>query len=289
MSEQTCARTDREDPSPVNGEADDDARPAGPVYLIGEPSGYDEVVGFSAVLPALRPLDELPHPDFLLFQTLHVMTELCWYDMHFEMNRAAVELDAGRYGEASRLLERTVRVQRLTTTHLEHLRDSITQADFLQIRERLPGNDSGLDSPGARNLHRIARHVWLRFNEALRRHGAATVELFGVATAGVAPRDGEVSGLAEAARALISLDDALMDWQQVHQRLVWSRVGGHPSFRGGRRADGADEGSGPTADLPTGMSGRPVDLLDRFAVRLHFPELWRAAQTVSQREAANYG
>lgn len=264
------------------GETTEPAAGAGPAYVVGDPSGYDEVVGFTRVLPAIRPLDELPHPDFLLFQTLHVMTELCWYDMHFEMTRAAAALDAGGYGEAVRLLERSVRLQRLTSEHLAHLRDSITQADFLLIREQLPGNDSGLDSPGARNLHRVARHVWLRFSEATRRHGVAPVDLFGVATAGVPPVDGEVSGLAGVARTLMSLDDALMDWQQVHQRLVWSRVGGHPAFRGTGRA-------GDPADGPTGMSGRPVDLLDKFAVRLHFPELWRAAQTVSQHEAANYG
>ncbi|GHG16727.1 tryptophan 2,3-dioxygenase [Streptomyces zaomyceticus] len=250
----------------------------GPAYVVGGPTGYDEVVGFTKVLPAMRPLDELPHPDFLLFQSLHVMTELCWYNMHFEINRAAAELDGGRYGEATRLLERAVRLQRLASDHLDHLRDMITQADFLQIRGRLPGNDSGTDSPGARNLHRVARHAWLRFADAVHRQGAEIRDLFGTGPSEVAPRDGEVSGLAEVAQALMQLDDALLDWQQVHQRLVWSRVGGHPSFRE-RHED---------ADRPTGMSGRPVDLLDKFAVRLHFPELWREAQAVASHEAAHY-
>ncbi|MFJ4677254.1 hypothetical protein [Kitasatospora sp. NPDC088783] len=253
----------------------------GPAYAIGGPTGYDEVVGFSKVLPALKPLDDLAHPDLLLFQTLHIMPELCWYTMHHEIRRAAAALSDGSYTRAVKFLDRAVHLQRMTVDQIDCLRETIPQADFLGIRATLPGNDSGLDSPGAKNLHRVARHLWLVFEAAMARHGARPVDLMSREVAEAAPADGEISGLASVARKLMELDDALLDWQQVHQRLVWSRVGGHPNFR----ETPSEEGGPLTA---TGKSGRPVDLLDKFAVRLHFAELWRAAQIVSMRESASY-
>jgi tryptophan 2,3-dioxygenase len=250
-----------------------------PVYEVGGPTGYDDVVGFRQVFEALRPLDQLPHPEFLLFQSLHVMTEVCWYNVHHDVGRAATHLDEGEYADAATLIQRAVRLQQLTSLHLDHLRESISRADFLEIRGRLPGTDSGLDSPGARNTHKIARYLWQRFSAALGRHGLAVLDLFQPAgtSTGSTQRD-----LAAVAHAMMAFDDALMDWQQVHQRLVWSRVGGHPQLR--RTGPAQETGAGEI----TGMSGRSVDILDKFTTRLRFPDLWEAAEIVSQTEAERY-
>lgn len=230
---------------------------SGPVFAVGGPSAYDEVVRFTAAVRALRPLPEMPHPDFLLFQTLHLTAELLWYNMHFDIVRAADDLRAGDYRSAHRLVRRATELQRLTVTHLGQVRSGIPQTEFLQIRASLPEGGSGLDSPGMRNLQKACRHLWRCFTAAMESEGLASeVELL--------EADATQPQLRLVALEMLELDDALLGWQQEHQRMVWARLGGHPTLNDGRS--------------PVSLTGRTVDVLDRFVAHMRFPRLWQAVQ-----------
>ena len=235
---------------------------SGPVFAVGGPTAYDDVVRFTAAVRALHPLPEIPHPDFLFFQTLHLTAELLWYNMHFDIVRAAEGLACGDYRAAHRLLRRATDLQRLTVTHLSHVRSGIPQTEFLQIRASLPEGGSGLDSPGMRNLQKACRHLWRAFCAAMVSDGVCSeAELL---RAGTTHQD-----LAAVALEMLELDDAVLGWQQEHQRMVWARLGGHPTLRG----LGDPHGAGPVS-----LTGRSVEVLDRFVGHMRFPRLWQAVQ-----------
>ncbi|MFF5225928.1 hypothetical protein [Dactylosporangium sp. NPDC000521] len=232
---------------------------SGPVFAVGGPSAYDEVVRFTDAVKALRPLPEIPHPDFLLFQTLHLTAELLWYNMHFDIVRAADDLRGGDYRSAHRLVRRATELQRLTVTHLSQVRSGIPQTEFLQIRASLPDGGSGLDSPGMRNLHKACRHLWRCFTAAMESDGVAS-------EAELLEADATHPHLRTVALEMLELDDAMLGWQQEHQRMVWARLGGHPTLDGGPR------------DGPVSLTGRSVGVLDRFVAHMRFPRLWQAVQ-----------
>jgi tryptophan 2,3-dioxygenase len=230
---------------------------SGPVFAVGGPTAYDDVVRFTAAVRALHPLPEMPHPDFLLFQTLHLTAELLWYTMHFDIVRAGDDLGRRDYRSARRLVHRATELQRLTVTHLHQVRSGIPQTEFLQIRASLPAGGSGLDSPGMRNLQKACRHLWRCFESAMESDGVTSeAELL---EAGTSHPD-----LGAVALEMLELDDAMLGWQQEHQRMVWARLGGHPTLR--------------TGNGPVSLTGRSVDVLDRFVAHMRFPRLWQAVQ-----------
>ncbi|WP_327000370.1 hypothetical protein OHA72_35270 [Dactylosporangium sp. NBC_01737] len=233
---------------------------SGPVFAVGGPTAYDDVVRFTAAVRALHPLPEMPHPDFLLFQTLHLTAELLWYNMHFDIVRAADDLGRRDYRSARRLVHRATELQRLTVTHLKQVRSGIPQTEFLQIRAGLPDGGSGLDSPGMRNLQKACRHLWRCFCAAMESDGVASESQ--LLEAGTAHPD-----LGAVALEMLELDDAMLGWQQEHQRMVWARLGGHPTLR-----------AMPQAQGPVSLTGRSVDVLDRFVAHMRFPRLWQAVQ-----------
>ncbi len=242
---------------------------SGPVFAVGGPTAYDDVVRFTAAVRALHPLPEMPHPDFLFFQTLHLTAELLWYNVHFDIVRAAEDLGRGDYRGAHRLLRRATELQRLTVTHLGQVRSGIPQAEFLQIRASLPEGGSGLDSPGMRNLQKACRHLWRAFSAAMESDGVcAEAELL---RAGTPHPD-----LAAVALEMLELDDAVLGWQQEHQRMVWARLGGHPTLHGLREPHGAG---------PVSLTGRSVEVLDRFVGHMRFPRLWQAVQQYQESVA----
>jgi len=235
---------------------------SGPVFAVGGPTAYDDVVRFNTAVRALHPLPEMPHPDFLLFQTLHLTAEMLWYNMHFDIVRAADDLGHRDYRSAHRLIRRATQLQRLTVTHLNQIRAGIPQAEFLQIRASLPEGGSGLDSPGMRNLHKACRHLWRCFTAAMEVDGVASETQ--LLQAGTAHPD-----LGAVALEMLELDDAMLGWQQEHQRMVWARLGGHPTLRTPRETHGGG---------PVSLTGRSVDVLDRFVAHMRFPRIWQAVE-----------
>ncbi|MEU7894059.1 hypothetical protein AB0B45_14480 [Nonomuraea sp. NPDC049152] len=237
---------------------------------------YDEVIRFSRALSALLPPEENPNEDFVLFQSIHLMTEFSWYTMHYEFGWATTHLADGAYTDAARLVRRAARMQEVSTGLLATLHDEFDQVRFLRLRELLPNGGSGLDSAGMKNMWPAAQRLWSAFERALDEHGCTLLEAMTgrPETESTSKAEGPLRDLGEVGQALFKLDDSVIAWQQAHQRLVWGRLGGHPVTRRGLSTADARR------DMPKSLTGRPVDLLDGFVRRVLFPKLWHATDQI---------
>ena len=236
---------------------------APPKYDLGPPSAYDDYVRFSVAVQALPSPQPDANPDSLLFQTVHLQTEFAWYAIHHELGRAADALAEDDFGTCARLVHRAVALQRHSTQGLELLDADLDQRRFLALRQQLPDGGSGLDSPGYKNLRPMTSHLWREFERACAR---LTIEVERIADPdfGGSPDHAKVTMVTD---ALLALDKELVRWQHFHLRLVWSKLGGHPSTR----RSTATQSHGVQA---RSMTGRTVDILDGFARRVNFPRLW---------------
>ena len=130
----------------------------------------------------------------------------------------------------------------------------ITQLDMLEemspweyqtIRKAL-GHGSGFDSPGFREIRRVAPQLGQAFGALLRERGLNVVQLY---------REGrEHEDLYQLAELLISLDEQVTLWRTRHY-LVVARVIG---------------------DEVVGTQGTPVELLGGLIKQRFYPELWQA-------------
>lgn len=232
-------------------------------------SSYETETRVPAALAALIPEDELMNPDQRLFQTSHLLTELAWCQMHFELRRVIAELDNGDYLMAGRLLQRVAQIGDTPVGATRLLLEALPQYALLDMRSRFAADASGLDSPGGRNLRVIAGAVWRAFEAATAREDLALscfVENL-ARPVGQKPLSAEGAGLTTVYDGLHKVDAKVTEWRQVHMRLVWSQLGGHPGAEREHEHEVARE-------LPTSMRGRPISDLQRMADRPLFPKLW---------------
>lgn len=262
------------------------------VYEYDRGSNYEQDTRLTQALSALLPESELVHPDQRLFQSVHLITEYAWAAMHFEMGRALALLDDGDALLAAQVLERAASLGRIPVQALAVLTDFLPQTALLTMRETFPENTTGLDSPGARNLRRAAQPLWQAFVRALERAALPMEELIRVQgrTARPAEAERDAVGLALVRQALMRLDGAVGDWKQLHLRMVWGQLGGHPEAAahrspgslscphtpqdaGARRGEGAD-------GLPTSLRGQSTQSLMTMSERTLFPQLWDSVDAV---------
>lgn len=222
-----------------------------------ESSEYEKELRLGSVLQALIPDHELLHPDHRLFQTAHLLNELAWSQLEHDLRRVAAALDEHRYGAATRLLDRATALGDVAVRSVELLQDHLSQRSLLTLRNRLPDNATGLDSPGNRALRRTGRTLWKRFEAALAREGLVLADLDD------REEDGPPTPLALVRVAMLRLDNRVLAWNQCHLRMVWSHLGGHPATRA---ADGA---------LPSSLAGNPISVLESTSDLTLFPALWR--------------
>ncbi|MFE9808194.1 hypothetical protein [Streptomyces sp. NPDC005548] len=238
------------------------------VYEYDRGSNYEQDTRLTAALSALLPEDTLVHPDQRLFQTVHLITEYAWCDMHFEMRRAAGLLRDRDYLLAAQLLERASALGEVAVGAVRVLLDFLPQESLLTMRETFPENTTGLDSPGARNLRRAAAALWQEAEAAVTREGLDLRQLVVAQGRGVVPdREDRAPDLALVRQALLRLDGAVAAWKHHHLRLVWSQLGGHP-----------EAGTAPAQDtrdgLPKSLRGQSTSGVRAMAERSLFPRLW---------------
>jgi len=236
-------------------------------------SNYEKDTRLGIALSALVPEDELHNPDQRLFQVIHLITELAWAEMHYEFRRVIEELNGSDYILASRLLNRIANMAEFPVHAVRVLLTSLPQFNLLEMRSNFPPNTTGLDSPGARNLRLVSVAVWRAFEAAVAREG---LELEGIAeisarSAGKNPVLPSAGALAAVYEGLHAVDGKMMEWKQMHLRLVWSQLGGHPAVSSGADAQRAQD---EARDLPTSLRGRPISDLEKIAERPLFPHLW---------------
>lgn len=237
-------------------------------YEYDRGSNYEQDTRLTAALSALLPEDTLVHPDQRLFQTVHLITEYAWCDMHFEMRRAAGLLSDRDYLLAAQLLERACALGDVAVRAVQVLLDFLPQESLLTMRETFPENTTGLDSPGARNLRRAAAALWQETEAAVTREGLGLRELVVAQGRGVTPdRADRAPDLALVRQALLRLDGSVAAWKHHHLRLVRSQLGGHPEA-GTAVAEDARDG------LPKSLRGQSTSGVSAMAERSLFPRLW---------------
>ncbi|MFJ5779975.1 hypothetical protein [Streptomyces sp. NPDC093094] len=257
------------------------------VYEFDRGSNYEEDTRLTTALSALVPEDLLVHPDQRLFQSVHLITEYAWAAMHHEMCRAVELLGAGDFLLATQVLERAAALGRIPVLALNTLVEHLPQTALLAMRETFPENTTGLDSPGARNLRRASQPLWHAFTEALERVARTPEDLIAVQGRTAPPADGDRAAveLALVRQALMRLDASVGDWKQLHLRLVWGQLGGHPEaepLTGPHpAADGAEGGGCPV--LPTSLRGESTLSLRKMARRTLFPQLWESVDATYRR------
>src|SRR5215813_923023 len=185
---------------------------------------YEKYIRTSELLALQKSAEDLSTHDEMQFQIVHQVAELWMKLIQHELAGVVALLDEDRLGEATHLLGRVHRIQRLLLVQLDLL-DTMAPKDYMTIRTVL-GHGSGQESPGFRALLRIpGETVWPAFERVLARAGVGLRAVYEAHEYHAAPY--------RLAEALLDFDQLLQTWRQRHLMLVYRIIGaGTPSLKG---------------------------------------------------------
>jgi tryptophan 2,3-dioxygenase len=205
-------------------------------------SDYERYLRTDELLELQKPPEERAHHDELLFQTVHQSSEL-WLKLAWnEVEEAVGHLERGEIAPALRLLGRSIHCVKLVTEQLDMLERMSPWEYTNEIRPVL-GHGSGFDSPGWRELRRVAPLLGQEFHRLRREAGLSLVEVY--------VRGREFEELYLLAEALAELDERATMWRVRHFKVV-SRIIG---------------------DSVVGTQGTPVEVLGKLIHKSLYPEL----------------
>ena len=205
-------------------------------------SDYERYLRTDALLALQKTADEWVHRDELLFQSVHQTSEI-WLKLAWnEVEEAARLVEADDLAGALRLLRRASDCFKLVTAALDML-EHMSPWEYTEIRKVL-GHGSGFDSPGFRELRRVAKPLGEAFHAARERAGLSLADVY--------VRGRQFEQLYLLAEALIELDERVTVWRVRHFKVVQRTIG---------------------ADV-IGTQGTPVEVMGRLIHHSFFPELW---------------
>jgi len=205
-------------------------------------SDYERYLRTDALLALQKTADEWIHRDELLFQSVHQTSEI-WLKLAWnEIEEAGRLVAADDIPAANRLLRRAVDCFKLVTAALDML-EHMSPWEYTEVRKVL-GHGSGFDSPGFRELRRVAKPLGEAFYEARERAGLSLIDVY---TEGRQHED-----LYTLAELMIELDERITVWRVRHFKVVQRTIG---------------------ADV-VGTQGTPVEVMGRLIHHSFFPELW---------------
>jgi tryptophan 2,3-dioxygenase len=205
-------------------------------------SDYERYLRTDALLALQKTPDEWVHRDELLFQTVHQSSEL-WLKLAWnEIEEAGKLVRADDLAAAIRLLRRAIHCYRLVTEALDML-EHMSPWEYTEVRKVL-GHGSGFDSPGFRELRRVAKPLGEAFHAARELAGLSLIEVY--------THGREHEELYTLAELLIELDERITVWRVRHFKVVQRTIG---------------------ADV-IGTQGTPVEVMGRLIHHSFFPELW---------------
>ncbi len=214
-------------------------------------SDYERYLLTDELLALQKPEQERAHHDELLFQVVHQSSEL-WLKLAWnEVELATEHLERGEIAPALRLLRRSCLCLKLITEQLEMLEQMSPWEYTKEIRPVL-GHGSGFDSPGFRELRRVAPALGQAFHKLRREAGLSLVDLY------VRGRDHEE--LYQLAEQVIELDERVTVWRMRHFKVIARVIG----------------------EEVVGTQGTPVELLGGLIKQKLFPELWRARTQLTE-------
>ena len=205
-------------------------------------SDYERYLRTDDLLALQKGADEWVHRDELLFQTVHQSSEL-WLKLAWnEVEEAGALTEAGDIQAANRLLRRAVACLKIVTEALDML-EHMSPWEYTEVRKVL-GHGSGFDSPGFREMRRVAKPLGEAFHAAHERAGLSLIEVY--------TRGREFDELYNLAELLIELDERVTVWRVRHFKVVQRTIG---------------------ADV-IGTQGTPVEVMGRLIHNSFYPELW---------------
>ena len=214
-------------------------------------SDYERYLRTDELLALQKPAGERVHRDELLFQVVHQSSELWLRLIASETETAAARIRAGDLAGAADLLQRAVLALRLLAEQLEML-ERLSPRDYHVIRGAL-GQGSGFDSPGFRELQRVASGIADAFAACCREWSVSPADLY------AAPeRHHDAWRVAE---LLTDWDERLGLWRVRHLKIV-------------ERLIGTDA---------VGTQGTPIALLRELTTQRAFPALWQARSELARR------
>jgi tryptophan 2,3-dioxygenase len=205
-------------------------------------SDYERYLRTDDLLALQKTADEWIHRDELLFQSVHQTSEI-WLKLAWnEAEEATRLIGADDLGGAVRLLRRAIDCYKLVTDGLDML-EHMSPWEYTEVRKAL-GHGSGFDSPGFKEIRRVAKPLGEAFHAAHERAGLTLVDVY------VQGREHEL--MYQLAEALIELDERIIVWRVRHFKVV-------------QRVIGADV---------IGTQGTPVEVMGRLIHHSFYPELW---------------
>ncbi len=213
-------------------------------------SDYERYLRTDELLALQKTADEWVHRDELLFQSVHQTSEI-WLKLAWNEAEEATRLVAeGDLAAAIRLLRRANDCFALVTAALEML-EHISPWEYTEVRKVL-GHGSGFDSPGFRELRRVAKPLGEAFHAAHERAGLSLADVY--------TQGREHEELYQLAEQLIELDERVIVWRVRHFKVVQRVIGG---------------------DV-VGTQGTPVEVMGRLIHHSFFPELWDVRNDLTQ-------
>jgi tryptophan 2,3-dioxygenase len=215
---------------------------AKPILAGTAPSDYERYLRTEELLALQKTPDEWIHRDELLFQSVHQTSEI-WLKLAWnEVEEAARLVDENALPAAIRLLRRSNDCLKIVTQALDML-EHMSPWEYTEVRKVL-GHGSGFDSPGFREIRRVAPTLGEAFHAARERAGLSLIDVY--------VRGREFEDLYNLAEQLIELDERVIVWRVRHFKVV-------------QRVIGAGV---------VGTQGTPVEVMGRLIHKSFFPELW---------------
>jgi tryptophan 2,3-dioxygenase len=205
-------------------------------------SDYERYLRTDELLALQKTADQWIHRDELLFQSVHQTSEI-WLKLAWnEIEEASRLIGGDDVPAALRLLRRANDCFKLVTLALDML-EHMSPWEYTEVRKVL-GHGSGFDSPGFKELRRVAKLLGEQFHAARERAGLSLVEVY--------TRGREHEDLYNLAELCIELDERVTVWRVRHFKVVQRTIGG---------------------DV-IGTQGTPVEVMGRLIHHSFFPELW---------------
>jgi tryptophan 2,3-dioxygenase len=214
-------------------------------------SDYERYLRTDELLALQKEPGERAHHDELLFQTVHQSSEL-WLQLAWnEVEEATKHLQAGEIPPALRLLRRANLCLQLIHGQLDML-EQMSPWEYTKWIRPVLGHGSGFDSPGFRELRRVAPALGQAFHKLRRDAGLSVVEVY--------TQGREHEDLYQLAELVIELDERVIVWRMRHYKVVARVIG----------------------DEVIGTQGTPVELLGGLIKQKLFPELWQARNELTE-------
>jgi tryptophan 2,3-dioxygenase len=212
---------------------------------------YERYLRTDELLSLQKTPAEVAHRDEHLFQAVHQSSELWLKLTCTELEAAAGLIDDAAVAAAVRLIRRASDAMSLVTDHL-HMLEHMSPVDYAVVRTAL-GHGAGFDSPGFRQVHRVAPTLAAAFQRSLERRSLTLLGLY--------ERSHEHEDLYQLAEQLTTFDERTIVWRFHHLKVVERIIGGNV----------------------IGTQGTPVEVLGKRIDVRFFPELWLVRDEITSR------